>query len=75
MTCDGRHDFIRNHLHIYSESTAILDLLQSPFQPWCCVTLIWPNRPCIKLSPRRMRPRVGTRPRTLVIVLPLLYNL
>jgi hypothetical protein len=53
---------IWNHLHICSESTAILDLLQSPFQPRCCVTLIWPNGPCIKLSPRRMRSRVGTWP-------------
>jgi hypothetical protein len=53
---------IWNHLHIYSESTAVLDLLQSPFQPRCCVTLFWPNGLCIKLSPVQTRPRVGTRP-------------
>jgi hypothetical protein len=48
---------IQNHLHICSESTAIVDLLQSPFQPWCCT-----NGSCIKLSPIRTHPWVGTRP-------------
>jgi hypothetical protein len=54
--------WIYNCLHIYSESTTIVDLLQSPFQPRCCVTLFLPNGPCIKLSPIQTRPRVGIRP-------------
>ena len=33
------------------------------FCPRCCVTLFWPNGPCIKLGPLGTRPRVGGRPK------------
>jgi hypothetical protein len=44
------------------------------FSLQCCVTLFWPNGPCIKLSPIRTRPRVVIRSQHLVVILPLPYN-
>jgi hypothetical protein len=32
------------------------------FSPRCCVSLFWPNGPCIKLSPFWTCPRFGIRP-------------
>ncbi|WVZ90355.1 LOW QUALITY PROTEIN: hypothetical protein U9M48_036664, partial [Paspalum notatum var. saurae] len=53
---------IQPHVHICSESAAIVFYIQSPFLSRCCDTLFWPIGPCIKLSPLRTHPRFGGRP-------------
>jgi hypothetical protein len=40
------------------------------FYQRCCDTLFWPIRPCIMLSPIRMRPRFRARPSLPEVTLP-----